>query len=443
MPAPFAAETWVQRTSVPNLPLNGVYSGAVQGPVHAVYDPESRVIQTFSAQAHHFNGFVNTAQISLNDGASWAPTFNADQDINLNKFAVTGWAIPNPSGEGRIHFQVRVNWQKASLVFDGSLFPGGVELWASAGDTSFFKLQDLHSWPAINQIGGNGGAALFLHQPAATPPILLEGSGPDGEDAYWFVTSYSFTAGGAGNRTAFETATLWRSIDGGITWEVARDMSGVTGIHQYAELALSHSGRLLLVGAGAGPIFFTDDADDLENAVWTQSQFNGVPGVRGRLVPMYGGTWLTHSQGTLTGPGLAWISCDDGENFNATGVSVIPQNRSGFLRKLGPTEGLIVAPGFNDPTTETSAEYTSDGGETWQSSEPWLVSSVGELPVMLGVRSDGTPIVVTRTGGCYVSSDKARGVAGTRTICPLANAGLAQARRLVLCGGVITPDCQE
>lgn len=446
MPAPFAAETWLKRSDIPNIPLNGVYSGIVQGPLNATYDSESRVVQVFSKQAHHFRGYSSSAQSSTDDGASWVTTYDPGDltDINnpaQNTVVAAGWALPHPSGEGgRIHYQYRWTWQHAFLLADGSIPPGGIDLYASENGVAFQFLQRLHSWQALNQIGGNGGSAIWSAFPSVAPPILLPGTGPDGEDAYWMATSYNFNAGGLSNRTTFNSTTLWRSIDGGLAWDEVRDLEPVFGTTSFVEFVQSTSGRLLLNASSA---FLTDDVDDLINATFTL--VNGLPGAnsRGRVVQMYGGTYLTHQQGGLVSGGNAFVSCDNGENFQNTTVLVTPTSGAGFLRKLGPTEALIVTSGFNDPSTETVALYSSDSGETWATSEPWNASVVGERPVYMSIRAGGTPIVVTSSGGCYISSDTARGVAGTRTICPLANAGLASARRLILCGGVITPDCQE
>lgn len=442
MPIPFGADTWTARTSIPDLPLNGSISGLVQGPIHAAYDAASRVVQSFSKVANHFQGFASTAQISFNDGASWATSF--DEGLN-NKVVFEGWSLAAPDGVNRLHYQVRFDWTRAFLVADGSLpKAGNISLWMSEGGATFSKVQDFHTWPAINQIGGNGGFAFFNTMPSVTPPVLVPSSGPDGEDALWLVTSYSMEAGGASNRTTFEEAVLWRSIDGGISWQQARDMELVTGIQSYQHMLYEPSSdRLFLVAGAGGGIYFTDDTGDLENAAWTQSTFSGASGVRGSLVAMYGGTLFTFSQGTITGPGGSWVSCDNGANFDSAGQDVVPQNQTGYMAKLGPTEALLVSPGFANPTTETASYYTSDGGESFIVSDPWIASSVGESPVLVAVRTNGTPIVVTRTGGVYVSSSTARGVADPRVICPLANAGLATARPLALCGGVITPDCQE
>lgn len=438
MAQPFAAETWIRRASIPNIPLNGTYSGIVQGPGNACYDKLSRVVQSFSRVAHHFQGFASTAQISFDDGKTWGASFS--EGLN-NTVVFTGWSLPHRAGvDGRIHFQVRYNWTKAFLLADGTLQPGSIDLYVTAGGVTFTKLQTLHSWPGINQIGGNGGAALFNSFPSCTTPILLEGSGPDGEDAYWMATSYSFDAGGAGNRTTFKAARLWRSLDGGVTWEDVMDLEPTFGVFGFSDFFQSSSGRLFLNTSAT--VRWTDDVDDLLGATWTVA--NGLGATqRGAMVQMYGGTLLTHSQGSLIAGGQAIISCDDGVNFAGTGVFVVPVNQTGYLAKLGPTEGLLVAPGFNDPSTETSAYYTADGGETFLVSEPWLSSSIGESPVMIAIRSNGTPLVVTRSGGVFVSGDKALGIAGTRTICPLANAGLAAARPLVLCGHPLTHLCED
>lgn len=442
MSQPFAAETWARRSTTPAMLLNGVYSGIVGGPIHAVLDASSRTVQVFSISCHHFQGFANEACISFDDGATWAMTFNEAGDPGLNVQCITGWSMPHPSIPGdRIHFQVRVAWQKSFFIASGDMAPGGIELWFSEGTASFSKMQDLHSWPAINAIPENtGGAAGFDVTPSVTNPILLEGSGPDGEDAWWFISSYDIVAGGASNRTHFKAASLWRSVDGGITWENVRDMEPVTGMASYASLVQSTSGRLVVVQGGTGGIFWTDG--DLLTGTFTAAVFNGASGVRGPLMEMYGGTFFTFSQGTLTGPGSGWVSCDDCENFNGT-AALIPQNRGGFGVKLGPTELLVVAPGFADPTTQTCAYYSSNGGEDFIASQPWLVSGTGEMPVNIDIRTNGSPIVVCRGGGVFISSDKVRGVFSPRTVCPLANAGLAAARPLLLCGAPLTPVCKD
>jgi hypothetical protein len=198
-----------------------------------------------------------------------------------------------------------------------------------------------------------------------------------------------------------------------------------------AAIVESTSGRLVIVGGGGDGIWWTDG--DLITGSFTASIFAGASGLRGPLMEMYGGTFYTFSQGTGTGPGSGWISCDDCVNF-LLADEIIPTAQGGYGSKLGPTEILVVAPSFDNPTTETSAYYSDNGGEDFVASEPWIVSSIGERPVMLAIRSNGTPIVVARQGGVFASSDTAQGVVGTRTTCPLANAGLLPARPLLLCG---------
>ncbi len=443
MAQPFAANTWAKRPpGAPQMQLNGVYSGIVTGTVSGVYDARTRTIQAFGAMAHHFRGFTNMAAISFNDGASWTHSFNAPADL-INQVAITGWSLPHPSFLGNsIHYQIRWDFEHAFLVFDGSVTkPGSLSLWASDGGSAFFKLQDLHNWPAINQIGGNLGThAPIGHFPAVTQPILLTGSGPNGEDAYWMASAFNHSGGGLGNLTNFKESTLWRSLDGGITWEAVRDLIAAIGDGPVSQIVRSTSGRLLLIGGGSTGIWWTDG--DLLTGTFTDASFDGAFGVRGTLMEMYGGTFFTFSQGTLTGPGSAWISCDDGANFMGSDA-LIPQNAGGYGIKLGPTEVLVVAPTFDAPTTETAAYYSANSGEDFQSSGPWSVSDVGERPVGMGLRTNGTPIVITRTGGIYLSGDRAQGIAGTRTICPLANAGLAAARPLVVCGHPLTHLCED
>ena len=429
MPVPFDETTWSVRSNANTMLLNGVYSGIVTGLGGAVYDPVARYIQAFGRQAHHFQGFANMAQVSLDDGVTWTTMFNNAQDPGFNKFVFNGFSLAHPSlpSPARLHYQIRCDWTKAFLVASGELpVPGNIAIYMSEGGVNFSKLQDLHTWPAINQIGGNGGAALFNVPPSCTNALLVNGF-------YWMVSSFNMEAGGASNRTIFSGTTLWRSVDG-LVWENVKNLVPSVGLGQFAELILGSSGRVFLVQAGAGTIFWTDDGDDLINAVWTSAIFSGSPGVRGSLIPMFGGTWLTFSQGTLTGPGGAWISCDDGANFSGTGQNVVPQNQTGFMGKLGPSEALVVSPSFANPATETTSGYSNNGGEIFEFSEPWIISSVGESPVMLGLRTGAKPIVMTRTGTCYVSSDHVRGTVGPRSQCPLANAGIAPAGPLPNCG---------
>lgn len=436
MALPFAADTWKKQSDIPGIPLNGVYSGVVVGPLNACYDRTSGVIQSFSKQAHHFNGFASTAQASVDNGTSWVTTY--DEGL-ANTVVFTGWSLPHPVGIGRIHFQARWVWVKAFLVADGSILtPGGVDLYYSENGTNYTFLQRLHSWPAINQIGGDGGAASMNVFPSLAPPILIPGSGPGGVDAYWMASSFSFDAGGAANRTTFKACTLWRSVDGGITWADVRNLEPSFGIQPVGQIFRSTTGRLFFTN---GPALKYTDSVDLLTATFSDSVLPGTGGV-GRIVPMFGGTLLSHRQGTLIAGGNAFISCDNGGSWNI-GPIVIPQNQTGYLQKLGPSEALIVAPGFVDPATQTVAEYSDDGGETWQASAPWLSSFIGESPVMLELQRSGRPIAVTRAGGCYTSSGTARGTASVRTICPLANAGLAKARPLAVCGLPLTPVCKD
>lgn len=248
------------------------------------------------------------------------------------------------------------------------------------------------------------------------------------------LTSYSFDAGGAGNRTTFKASTLWRSLNG-IDWEAVRDMEPAVGVSSYGVSFLStRTGRLFFqVGPG---LAYTDEADDLINASFTGSAVPGSGGL-GRIVPMFGGTLLTIRSGTLISGGNSYVSCDDGASWHA-GPVVVPVNQGGFVAKLGPSEALVIAPGFTDPITQTVAEYSADGGETWDVSEPWLVSGSGESPCMLELMDGAHPITVTRSGRCFTSSDAPRGVAATRTVCPLANAGLLPAAALRLCGAPVS-----
>lgn len=433
MPNPFGSATWIRRSNIPELTLFGVVSGPVGGPGGAVYDKESLVVQSFARQANHFQGFVNTAQASVDDGKTWTTTFNEAVDVNLDEVAFTGWSMPHPSGVGRIHFMVRFFWRRSFFVASGDIVtPGGVKLYVSGDGLAFTFLQDLHNWPThLADPVNTGGAAIFHAQPSVSQPYFQAGSGPAGEDAWWLISAFSFEAGGTSNRVTFRESFLWRSLDDGITWERVRDMGPVLGYGSFSNIQRGASGRIVVVHA-IGATSFTDGS--LLTGSFTASLFSGSPGVRGGTVEMGNGAWLTHGQGSLTGAGSAWVSCDNCANFTGTNDNVVPQNRNGIMVKLNTAEALIVSPGFSDPVTQTTSKYTNNGGEDWVESDVWLASSIGEFPVMMALRKNGRPIVVTLAGGVFVSSDEARGVIGERTMCPLAFSGLAAVAPLKLCG---------
>lgn len=429
---PFNETTWKLRSTLNLMPLNGVYSGIVSSLGGGYYDRASGVVQVFANNAHHFNGLTNTAQASADHGKTWTPTFN-EGSLLFNKVAIAGFSLPHPKGVGRIHFQMRYDWEKAFLIADGTIQAGGMDLYVSENGTQYNFLQRMHSWPHTNQIGGNGGAAVFNTFPSFAAPILLEGTGPEGEDAYWMITGYSFDAGGAGNRTTFKAAMLWRSVDG-IEWEEMRDLEPSIGIESFGQIFLSAKTGRLFISTTNG-LVFTDGASNLVTASFTPSNVPGSGGL-GRILPMFGGTLLTIRSGTLISGGQAHVSCDDGATWN-TLATVVPVNQTGYVAKLGASEALVVAPGFSDPSTQTVAEYSADGGETWLTSAPWLVSTSGESPCMLELLAGSHPIVVTRSGRCFTSSDAPLGVAQARTICPLANAGLLPAIAPRLCGAPV------
>lgn len=444
MPTPFSAATWQKVSDSPCPLLAGANFSLVAGIGTSGYHARSRTLQIASRFATSFVKSFNTAFISFDGGHSWTMTYDGrfisqggtqitqeeEQSYVTRVFTVDAPRL------GPIHYQVRVNFKFDFLIANGTLYAGDISLWAAGpGPSSTFqRLQTLHSWPHIPAPNG-GGQAFFTTAPSITPPVLIPGSGPGGRDAFWMMTNFILEHGAAGNRQQIVADALWRSTNG-VDWE---NVGAAAGGSSYGTLFQSPSGRVFASMGGA--IRYTDDAPDMIGATWQDSIINGTAHFGSNVDPMYGGTLVSSSHGGIISGGFVVLSCDDGTNFFA-GEGLIPVNSSGIVLKLGPAECILITPGFDDPSTETKCWYSADGGETWADGGVWLASGVGEAPVGGFMRADGHPLIVTQNA-IYFSSDKARGVAGTRTICPLANAGLAAARPLVICGHPLTNNLCE
>ena len=306
-------------------------------------------------------------------------------------------------------------------------------------------LQDLYTWPAVNAIPANtGGQAFFQTFPGCTTPIKINGSGPNGEDAWWLAANVVLDAGGDSNPFLFQKAGLWYSLDG-LAWTLGSDLSAnpiFSGASAFAGMFRAPNGRVFL--SSSVNLAHTDDDDNIPGATWVNlaGQYDTA------IYSIYGGTLLTARHGSLISGGFARVSCDNGSSFvdivDGVGAPAppIPVNFPAFPLKVGPTEAIIITNGGGSPTTETVTYYSSDGGETWAGGEVWASSDTGERVAFAAIKQDGRPLVITGDR-CFISTDQALGVFTPRTVCPLANAGLAAARRLPLCGGVITPDCME
>jgi hypothetical protein len=451
MPIPFQSATWRKRSTIPSPTLFGAISGTVQGVLGASFHKESKVVQTFGPIAHSFTTYFGAAQASLDEGVSWFSTYLGDGSEGNDEYILNTFSLDTPSGT--YHYQVRGRISHSFFIADGSLQSGGIRMYVTSftdpdvdidGVGGFFPCQDLYSWPTVTADPANtGGNNVISVAPSFSTPVMLPGSGPLGEDAFWAAASYQLDVGGTNNRQTLKAMDLWRSVDG-FVWEKVKDLTSVSPFSltsptdSFGKFIKSTSGKIMLSHAGGLARAATQN---LLTTAWTDSVGLATPN-SGWFDPMYGGTWVTFRNGSLIAGGFIQISCDDGANF-ASGPSIpTPVNRNGFGLKVGPSEAIFVIAGFSSPSSETVCWYSSDGGETWAGGEVWLASTIGEQPVAAFLMADGRPLVIT-TQRAFTSSDTATGIPTIRTVCPLANAGLARARRLVLCGGVITPDCQE
>lgn len=442
MPVPFQAASWAKRSDIPSQTLNGGISGLVSGVYGASFHAKSKVLQAFGPVAHSFTTLFGCALASTDEGKTWVDTYRGDQEPTSEQqmYVVGGFSLDLPNGT-TYHYQVRAQITHAFLVADGSLKPGGIHLYASDNGTSYSFVRSLYSWPhVIADPPSTGGNNVLSLAPSFASPILIPGSGPAGKDAFWMAVSFQIDCGGNNNPTQFKAVDLWRSLDG-LEWVKVRDLSATPPFNaggqtpSLGQLFRSSTGRVFI-----GTIYTNVHDGDLINTDWTL--IGGLVPFVGNLLPMYGGTLSTYRNGSGISGGFALVSCDDGGSVASVGAPNIPLNSGAFNLKLGPSEVIIVCPGFTDPLTQTVCYYSSDGGETWQGGEVWLASTIGERPVGMFMKSDGRPLVAT-VRSVFVSSDVARGIATIRTVCPLANAGLAAARPLLLCGAPLTPVCKD
>ena len=185
MPIPF--QSWNLRSAIPD-PFQ------TEG---ASYNKTQRVVQTFSK--NHVGGggtfFVGNAFLSSDNGVSWRETYRGDTvDATVAEMPVAVFSIDTPNGD-TFHYQARMRLHRGFFVFDGFLESGGITLWGVDGNDpegSFAPVQQLYSWPTITPDPIlTGGQASIASMPTFTPPILLEGSGPNGEDAFWMAVSFA------------------------------------------------------------------------------------------------------------------------------------------------------------------------------------------------------------------------------------------------------------
>jgi hypothetical protein len=437
MPIPFQAASWAKRSDIPSPTLFGEISGTVQGVYGAGFHAGRKIVQTMGPVAHSFTTLFGAAQASVDEGKTWVDTYRGDliPDVKQREWVISQFSLDLPNG-GIYHYQVRAQLSHSFFVADGSLDVGGVRLYISDNGTSYSMAQQLYAWPNIIADPANtGGNAVLSASPSFTVPILIQGS-------FYALASYQIDCGGTNNRRTFKAVDLWRSDDG-IHWTIVRDLTAVfpfsTTSPSFSSMFLSTTGRVLSLFNGLAAYTATG-TPDLVTTSWGLSV--GYPNLGGNISPMYGGTMLSHQNGSLISGGSAFVSCDDGQSFTAASGPNIPVGRTAYNLKVGPTEAIIVVPGFVDPTTQTVCYYSSDGGETWQGGDVWIASTIGEKPVAAFLKSDGKPMVIS-TQRCFVSGDSARGIATFRVICPLANAKLAAARPLALCGLPLTPACKD
>lgn len=434
MATPFAPSTWSLRSSL-GLPVLVGVTGAVAAAGGSSFHAGSKVAQVLSIPAQSFTTFFGAARISFDEGQTWADSYRGDEPNGAVQEVVFGvFSLDTPMGV--VHYQARWNLRYSFLVADGSLLPGSVDLYASSEllGPAFSKLQTLYTWPhVIADPVNTGGQAGFNTFPAITPPLLIPGSGPNGEDAFWMIVAYSIHAGGSNNPVTLAENFLWRSVDG-LVWERVRDHDGVTTAQPIQLLSLANERTY---ASAVGGRFFTDDVN-LLTATWQMATGSGLD-FPGNVESMFGGTLVSVRQGSLISGGFGVVSCDNGADwlFSGTGL-IIPTNQGGFVVKLGPSEVLVIV---SDAVVNNRAFYSADGGETYVDCGIWNVSSIGDRAIGAFLMPNGSPIVFTR-GNCFVSSGKARGVFQTRTQCPLANAGIAAAGALPDCGNpILTIEC--
>ncbi len=431
MTLPFGPTTWFKRSDIPARTISGAISGPVTGTFSPSFHPKSKFLAVQGATAHSFTTFYNTFLISLDEGATWSEVYAGDAETEDNTEVVfKNFSLDFTDAfdiEHVYHYQLRYHFTHSFFLADGSLKPGWIDMYMGEEVEGVFlgynKIQRLYSWSAIVADPANtGGQAAFNTGISAGRPTFIPGSGPLGEDAYWMCLGFSYHAGGTNNAVTTSVSDLWRSFDG-VVWENVRDMVPIFG---------SGGGQLTLTPNGVRTIFqvgallkYTDEPN-LVTATW----LTGSPPLNAQsIIAMYGGTLVTWVNGSLIGGGIVYVSCDNGASFTAAGVTGynIPVNRGALIAKIGSTEALLITADFG---TNLRAYYTTNGGETWVDQGIWNTSSTGGVAEGIFLTKDGAPLCVTRDQHVFLSSGRALGTFSARTVCPLANSGLAKAEFL-------------
>ncbi|HET6402783.1 MAG TPA: hypothetical protein VFH95_15470, partial [Candidatus Kapabacteria bacterium] len=177
-----------------------------------------------------------------------------------------------------------------------------------------------------------------------------------------------FTPGEQGPNTdiASDTIALWRTTDGGATWQLMNlGMKGLGNIWQLCFISPSH-GYMAVDVANAG-LFETVDSGmhwhrlKMQNASFDNNKFISIYAVDSSLYTITGNTGFVNS------PQVAlWNSSNDGYTWQRDSEVIRPEfitgNRENLLEASGPNGGWYL--GINN-ILDSVIFTSSNSGKTW------------------------------------------------------------------------------
>lgn len=225
-------------------------------------------------------------------------------------------------------------------------------------------------------------------------------------------------------RDAVTARGVFKSTDLGLTWTLVGDTAPITHINGGANITalVAMPDRHLLLGGvviGGGTGHSTDGAQSWQSASPTfDPDF---------LLAFDPGTIVGVRRGTLTGPAVTRICCNDaaswppgntGPTFGLSGAVVtLP-----VIINLGKWEVIMAAGGF--PLGTVELVYSDNGGET-EAQRASIDTGSGIISHLSGgvMLNDGRPLIVVGvTGHVFRSSDVRAGIFGQRIYCVTAPA---------------------
>jgi hypothetical protein len=412
----FQPSSWAQRAT-----LTGLYGGPGGGMMSPFLDEKIFIPSATTFTGGNPNWFIANSGLSQDKGATWSLVDAAVP----GEEAITGFHSAQMNDGRVVYIRCRVRFGRSFFATNNEVPAGYVKLDYSFDGFTWSEGSTLGSWPHL-PFTANNGQAQITH---GVTFFFGPGSGPAGADADWCLTLTTVTSG---QGTSLNIFKWFRSDDFGLTWSFHHDEATLGAFPQTA-IVRGRTGRILTANGAA--IWYSDN----NGLTWTGAG-GAIPAPRTNFMPQAGDTWIVLHPGTGTGGGSAGVSCDNGANWTGITFGLGTLNVNWAAVRLGPSEALGTISG--GVGVGQQIWYTNNGGETWTSPGSDIRMNANQAGnVFMGLCNDGAPIVVGVDGKTFMSGDRATGFIGTRTICPLAFAGLKKAGIPDNCGHPLLTRC--